>query len=179
MVQNGESFDVCIGNSPVTPRDPQGFHSFCGNVRGVLGRLTAFSVPHFLPVHITTPINVTDHSHGTTSDPLHLVKRQAVGALSFESFAIRPDGTMICGDELAPANGNAGGGLYKFVPALPFAGGAPITVPAESPLASGTIYGLRVAASGSSNWGQGAEVGKGAWTPVNLAGANASTPRAT
>jgi len=45
-------------------------------------------------------------------------------------------------------------------------------VPAQSPLASGTIYGLRVAASGSSNWGQGAEVGKGAWTPVNLAGAN-------
>jgi len=126
----------------------------------------------FDPVHVTTPINVTDRSHGTTSDPLHLVKRQAVGALSFESFAIRPDGTMIYGDELAPTGGNAGGGLYKFVPAVPFAGGAPITVPAQSPLASGTIYGLRVAASGSSNWGQGAEVGKGAWTPVNLAGAN-------
>jgi len=126
----------------------------------------------FDPVHITTPIDVTDRSHGTNSDPLHLVKRQAVGALSFESFAIKPDGTMIYGDELAPSNGTAGGSLYKFVPAVPFAGGAPITVPAQSPLASGTIYGLRVAASGSSNWGQGAEVGKGSWALVNLAGAD-------
>ena len=40
-------------------------------------------------MHITTPINVTDRAAGTTSDPLHLVKRQAVGSLSFESFAIQ------------------------------------------------------------------------------------------
>ena len=104
-----------------------------------------------------------DRDAGTTSDPLHLVKRKAVGSLSFESFAIKPDGTMIYGDELAPSGGNAGGGIYKFVPAIPFPGGGPITVPAQSPLASGTIYGLRVAASGSSNWGQGAETGNGAW----------------
>ena len=79
---------------------------------------------------------------------------------------------MIYGDELAPSGGNAGGGIYKFVPAIPFQGSGPITVPAQSPLASGTIYGLRVAASGSSNWGQGAETGNGAWVAVNLAGAN-------
>jgi secreted PhoX family phosphatase len=42
-------------------------------------------------------------------------------------------------------------------------------VASASPLASGTIYGLRVAAAGSSNWGQGAETGKGRWEPVNLA----------
>jgi secreted PhoX family phosphatase len=59
------------------------------------------------------------------------------------------------------------------VPAIPFPqGGAPITVPAQSPLASGTIFGLRVAASGSTNWGQGAETGNGTWVAVNLAGAN-------
>jgi hypothetical protein len=121
------------------------------------------------PVHITTPIAVTNRATGANTDPLHLAKRQAVGALSFESFAIRPDGTTIYGDELAPSNGNAGGGIYKFVPAVPFAGGAPITVPAMSPLVSGSIYGLRVAAAGSSNWGQGAEIGKGAWTLVNQA----------
>jgi len=123
------------------------------------------------PVHITTPIAVTDRATGANTDPLHLAKRQAVGALSFESFAIRPDGTMIYGDELAPSSGNAGGGIYKFVPAVPFAGGAAIAVPAMSPLASGSIYGLRVAAAGSSNWGQGAEIGKGAWTLVNQAAA--------
>src|SRR4051812_45367110 len=125
------------------------------------------------PVHITTAINVTNRALGTTTDPLHLVKRQAVGSLSFESFAIRPDGTMLYGDELAPSNGNAGGGIYKFVPAVPFAGNGPISVAAQSPLASGSVYGLRVAAQGSSNWGQGAETGKGAWVAVNLAGTNA------
>lgn len=124
------------------------------------------------PAHITTPINVLDRAVGTTSDPLHLVKRKAVGSLSFESFAIRADGTMIYGDELAPSGGNAGGAIYKFVPAIPFADNGPIAVPAQSPLESGTIFGLRVAASGSTNWGQGAETGNGAWVPVNLAGAN-------
>ena len=123
------------------------------------------------PVNITAPINVSDRAAGTTSDPSHLVKRKAVGSLSFESFAIRDDGTMIFGDELAPSGGSAGGGIYKFVPQFPFLGGGPITVPSASPFVSGTLYGLRVAAAGSSNWGQGAETGKGQWRLVDLAGA--------
>jgi secreted PhoX family phosphatase len=124
------------------------------------------------PVHINTPINVTNRGTGANTDPLHLAKRQAVGSLSFESFAIRADGTMIYADELAPGGGNAGGGVYKFVPAIPFQGGGAISVPAQSPLVSGVVYGLRVAASDSSNWGQGAETGNGAWIAVNLGGAN-------
>jgi secreted PhoX family phosphatase len=123
------------------------------------------------PAGITTPINVTDRAAGTTSDPTHLVKRKAVGSLSFESFAIRADGTMIFGDELAPSGGNAGGGIYKFVPEFPYSGGGPITFLNQSPFASGTVYGLRVAAAGSSNWGQGAEIGKGQWRQVDLTGA--------
>ena len=35
----------------------------------------------------TSPIAVTNRAAGTTSDPAHLVKRKAVGSLSFESFA--------------------------------------------------------------------------------------------
>ena len=124
------------------------------------------------PMSVNTPINVSDRNKGTTSDPLHFVKRQAVGSLSFESLAVEEDGTIIYGDELAPSGGTAGGGIYKFVPAIPFTGGGPITVPAQSPLASGTVYGLRVAASKSSNWGQGAETGAGSWILVNLAGLN-------
>src|SRR5262245_56368038 len=124
------------------------------------------------PANIAGPITVMNRATGMTSDPMHLVKRQAVGSLSFESFAIQSDGTMIYGDELPPSGGNAGGGIYKFVPAVPFQGNGPITVPGQSPLASGTVYGLRVAAQGSSNWGQGAETGNGAWVAVNLAGAN-------
>jgi hypothetical protein len=123
------------------------------------------------PVHITTAISVSNRDAGTTSDPMHLVKRKAVGSLSFESFAIREDGTMIYGDELAPGGGNAGGGIYKFVPAIPFQGNGPVMIPAQSPLVSGSIYGLRVAAQGSTNWGQGAETGNGAWVAVNLGGA--------
>jgi hypothetical protein len=122
------------------------------------------------PVHITTAINVSDRGVGTTTDALHLVKRKAVGSLSFESFAIKEDGTMIFGDELAPSGGNAGGGIYKFVPANPYQGNGPITVAAQSPLVAGSVFGLRVAAQGSSNWGQGAETGNGAWVAVNLGG---------
>src|SRR5262245_60597683 len=124
------------------------------------------------PANINTAITVMNRATGQTSDPMHLVKRQATGSLSFESFAIRPDGTMIYGDELAPSGGTAGGGIYKFVPAVPFQGNGPISVPGQSPLASGSVYGLRVAAQGSANWGQGAETGNGAWVSVNLAGAN-------
>jgi secreted PhoX family phosphatase len=122
------------------------------------------------PVHITTPINVTNRATGANTDPTHLAKRQAVGTLAFESFAIKSDGTIIYGDELAPgavSKGSAGGGIYKFVPSILFQGSSPITVLAQSPLVSGTIFGLRVAASGSTNWGQGAETGKGQWIMVN------------
>jgi secreted PhoX family phosphatase len=124
------------------------------------------------PANINQTITVLDRDKGVTSDPAHLVKRQAVGSLSFESFAISEDGTMIFGDELAPSGGNAGGGIYKFVPTFPFDGGGPIGVPSASPLDSGKTYGLRVAASKSSNWGQGAETGAGAWVEVNLTGLN-------
>ena len=124
------------------------------------------------PLSINTPINVSNRATGANTDMLHLAKRQAVGSLSFESLAVEDDGTMIYGDELAPSGGNAGGGIYKFVPAIPFSGGGTITVPAQSPLATGTVYGLRVAASKSANWGQGAETGAGSWVQVILAGAN-------
>src|SRR5262245_60136942 len=77
------------------------------------------------PEHVTTAIAVTNRATGANSDPVHLVKRQAVGSLSFESFAIRRDGTMLYGDELAPNGGNAGGAIYKFVPQIPFQGGGP------------------------------------------------------
>jgi len=51
----------------------------------------------------------------------------------------------------------------------PFAGGGPIIFPSASPFVSGTLFGLRVAANGSSNWGQGAEIGKGRWVAIDTA----------
>ena len=109
---------------------------------------------------------------GTTSDPLHLVKRKAVGSLSFESFAIRHDGTMIYGDELAPSGGNAGGAIYKFVPAVPYQGNGPeSTVPRS--VAVGVRHGLRPARGGVGiiELGPGRGDGEGTWTLVNLGGA--------
>ena len=122
------------------------------------------------PLNINAAIAVTDRAAGTTSDPAHLVKRKAAGSLSFESFAIKDNGEMIFGDELAPGSGAVGGGIFKFVPDQLFAGGGPITGAPFSPFASGTLFGLRVAAAGSSNWGQGAETGKGLWVAVDLGG---------
>jgi len=131
------------------------------------------------PASINAPIAVTNRTTGATSDPAHLVKRNAVGSLSFESFAIKPDGTMIYGDELAPSGGRPGGGIYKFIPQNPLAPGVRIGSLGQSPLFAGTIYGLhvgrgRTSADGvtpvtfSSNWGQGAETGKGRWTQVDV-----------
>jgi hypothetical protein len=125
----------------------------------------------FDPVSVSAAINVSDRNLGTTSDSAHLVKQKAVGSLSFESFAITSDGTTIFGDELAPSAGKNGGGIYKFVPAQPYGGGGPITSPGLSPFTTGMLFGLRVAASGSTNWGQGAETGKGAWVAVNTSNA--------
>jgi secreted PhoX family phosphatase len=135
------------------------------------GGLTGGLYELFDPVNINTAINVSNRDAGTTSDPLHLVKRKAVGSLSFEGIAFKQDGTMIYADELAPSGGNAGGGVYKFIPAVPLQGNGPVTVPGLSPLASGAIFGLRVAAQGSANWGQGAETGNGAWLAVNAGAA--------
>jgi hypothetical protein len=45
-----------------------------------------------------------------------LVKRKAVGGLSFEGIVILEDGTTYFGDELRPSIGEAGGAVYKFIP---------------------------------------------------------------
>jgi secreted PhoX family phosphatase len=95
------------------------------------------------------------------------VKRKSVGGLAFEGNPILADGTMYYGDELRPGGGNPGGGIYKFVPDFPYGGAGPITVPAQSPLASGRIYGLKVGSAGDN--GQGTEIGQGAWVEVTAA----------
>ena len=121
-----------------------------------------------------TPIAVTNRATGATSDG-RVVKRKAVGSLSWEGNPILADGTMYMGDELRPGGGNPGGGIYKFVPDFPYSGFGVITVPAQSPLASGRLYGLKVGSTGDN--GQGTEIGQGAWVaidPVTYADGNGS-----
>jgi secreted PhoX family phosphatase len=110
-------------------------------------------------------VAVTNRATGATSDPTHVVKRKAVGQLAFEGQAILPNGTMFFGDELRPGGGNPGGGIYKFVPTHPWSGGAPITMPTQSPFDSGQLYGLVVGSAGDN--GQGTEIGQGQWVAIN------------
>jgi secreted PhoX family phosphatase len=116
------------------------------------------------PLSVTSPIAVLNRATGATSDP-RVVKRKAAGQLAWEGNPVLPDGTMIFGDELRPGAGNPGGGMYKFVPDFPFTSGGVITNPAESPFASGQLFGLKLGSAGDN--GQGTEIGQGFWVPID------------
>lgn len=113
----------------------------------------------------TTGVTI-DSTTGVSSDPAHLVKRDAVGTLAWEGIALYPNGVMYYGDENRPDDGNPGGAYFKFIPSVPWAGGDPITDLADSPLASGNIYGLRVGIRPTTDYGMGTSTGLGAWISV-------------
>jgi len=96
------------------------------------------------------------------------VARPALGRLSFEGLALYANGVTYFGDELRPAGGVAGGAYFKFIPAsLRDPGAGPVTSLDQSPYATpGKIFGLRV---GGSDFGQGTELGQGAWVPIPAA----------
>jgi secreted PhoX family phosphatase len=119
------------------------------------------------PSHVNSPIAVTNRDAGTTSDPAHLVKRKAVGSLSFEGMVILDNGTMYFADELRPANGASGGAIYKFIPQFPYLGGGQITQADQSPFAHGTLFGLKIGTNSPNDTGQGTEIGQGVWTSIN------------
>jgi secreted PhoX family phosphatase len=97
------------------------------------------------------------------ADAAHLAYRPAVGNLSFEGVAILDNGVMYYGDENRPGAAVAGGAYFKFVPATPWAGGT-VSSLADSPLAAGTVYGLKLGAG--SNTGQGSNTGTGTWVEM-------------
>lgn len=120
----------------------------------------------FRPTTLTSPVVVTNRDAGTTSDPTRVAKRKAVGSLAFEGVVILDDGTMYYGDELRPGDepeSRLGGAIYKFVPVNPWIDGPAISNLSQSPLVGGALYGLQV---GASDWGQGTEIGKGKWVPI-------------
>src|SRR3546814_7965047 len=74
---------------------------------------------------------------------------------------------MYYGDENRPLNGTGGGAYFKFIPDVPFTGGAPITDLSQSPLAGGRVFGLRLGKrSGNTDFGQGSNTGLGTWVEV-------------
>jgi secreted PhoX family phosphatase len=119
------------------------------------------------PLH-TTGVIVTGAGAATTiSDPAHVARRGAVGQFSFEGLALMPNGVLYMSDENRPGKGNPGGAILKFIPDAPWAGGAPIQNLADSPLASGSLWGMRVGRnSGNTDFGQGNEFGRGVWVQL-------------
>jgi secreted PhoX family phosphatase len=103
---------------------------------------------------------------GTGAD--HFAVRPALGRLSFEGFAVYASGLAYFGDEQRPDRGTPGGAYFKFVPAQPRAAGAtPITALDQSPLAAGSVFGLRLGTrSGNTDYGQGTQTGFGTWVPI-------------
>jgi hypothetical protein len=129
-----------------------------GEEDGAIGRIYELLDP------LTTTGVQINRAAGTTSDPAHVIGRTALGQVSYEGVVSLPDGTTYYGDELRPANGKPGGGIYKFVPSHLFAGGAPITNLADSPLAAGTVSVMRIGIrSGGTDFGQGSNTGAGKW----------------
>ena len=100
----------------------------------------------------------------------NMVARPALGRLSFEGFALYPNGLVYYGDENRPSNGTPGGAYFKFIPAAPFSGGPAITDLTNSPFAAGSVHGLRLGKrSGNTDYSQGTQTGLGTWIPIPAA----------
>jgi hypothetical protein len=136
---------------------------------------------------IINPLNVTNHTIedralGTIIDEngapstSSIVKRTALPKMAWEGIGITSEGVVYAGDELrpgTPANAD-GGAMFKFVPANPRTARGPIGSLSESPLTAGNVYALQVSCqSTSQQFGQGCEIGNGAWISVSAANARA------
>jgi len=111
-------------------------------------------------------INRTTGAASGGTGAANVIVRPALGRLSFEGFGLYDSGLVYYGDENRPLNGLPGGAIFKYVPTTPYLGG-PLPAPADSPLASGTVSGLRLGKrSGNNDFGQGSETGLGTWIPV-------------
>ena len=130
---------------------------------------------------IIDPLNVanhtvTDRANGmiVTDDGVtisnNVVKHDALPTMAWEGLTVLDNGVIIAGDELRPGTGTEdadGGSIFKFVPSVPHAGGI-IENLAQSPLVDGTVYAMQVQCKdGTSQWGQGCEVGNARWIEVN------------
>ena len=113
----------------------------------------------------TTDVVVTGSGAATTTSSANVVFRPNLGLVSFEGLAMYPNGVVYYGDENRPGNGNGGGAYFKFIPSTLWTGTGEISDLSESPLASGSVYGMRVGVHGP-DYGQGNEFGRGNWIPV-------------
>jgi Bacterial protein of unknown function (DUF839) len=132
------------------------------------------------PLSVTNQ-TITDRTLGSIIDEngipsTTIVKRTALPKMAWEGIGVTSEGVVYAGDELrpgTPANAD-GGAMFKFIPANPRTGNGPIGSLSESPLAAGNVYALQVSCQNATQqFGQGCEIGNGAW--INVSAANART----
>jgi hypothetical protein len=159
---DGVVTDMISGNISCDPAHRTAWGTIVfGEEVGGSGRLYEILDP--FAVHEVT----VNRAAGTTSDPAHVVALTALGQLAFEGVVALPDGTTYYGDERRASNGNAAGGIFKFVPTHPWAGGASIASLAESPLAAGSVSVMRLGIrTNFTDYGQGSNTGAGKWVPL-------------
>jgi len=103
--------------------------------------------------------------------------RGALGKLAWEGLDLTKDGVVYYGDEERPGTSGAnsdGGSMFKFVPSTVWDATTPVTSLSQSPLVDGAIYAFQASCQGRTSssfpqFGQGCEIGEGAWVKVDSA----------
>ncbi len=122
---------------------------------------------------------VNDRAAGTIIDAdgnaaTKIIKRDALPTMAWEGLTVLDSGVVIGGDELRPGTDVAdsdGGAMFKFIPSNLHTGGR-IDDLSQSPLVTGSVYALQISCRDSKRqYGQGCEVGNGAWIEVSAANA--------
>jgi hypothetical protein len=116
-----------------------------------------------------------------------LAIRQSLVEMAWEGIAFTPEGVVIAGDELRPGTRTSatvggpdadGGAIFKFVPDAPLVPGTRITSLAQSPVAAGRSFAMRVTCSaGNSGFGQGCQKGNAVWVQIDPLQARAEADR--
>lgn len=117
------------------------------------------------PIHTTgVTLDRTTGAFSGGTGAANIVRRDALGRAAFEGIGILDDGTTYVDEDdssLGPKDGGPGNMFFKFIPAHPFTGTAPISDLSQSPYTAGDVYGLRVGPT--NRYGQGREYGLGQW----------------
>ena len=116
------------------------------------------------------PARIVDQTGRDASG--RIIKRTAFPVIRYEGFLVHETGVVIAGDEERPGSyepgDTDGGAVYKFIPTnLYDPATGQIASLNQSPLIAGTTYVLQVSCRDDiQQFGQGCEIGNGAWIPL-------------